>query len=644
MKRATKLRIALLACVLATPAEAAVTGLTVEKIGPLPGGYELLEGHFSGALDPNNPHNAIINDIKLAPKNAAGRVEYTATFAIARPTGATSGVLVYDVSNRGRGAAAALGEGHINVLSGWQGDLDDKPGVQRIDLPSAPVTGPVTVRFMDMPAGATTMLVKDGPQGTYGSRGFEVATADGARLYTGVSDDRPGEQKEVPKSDWAFADCSATPFPGKPDLTRLCVKGGFDPKLGYTLAFTAKNPKIFGIGFAATRDLVAFLRYDGSSANPLAGQVRWAIGRGVSQSGNYLRSHIHLGFNTAEDGRIIFDGLNPIVGPRMLSMNHRFATPGGLVSLYELGSDGPDWWSSYDDTSRGQGKHSLLDRCLKDKTCPKIAEIFGSTEFWDLHASPDFVGTDTRADIPLPANVRRYYNAGAPHNGGRGGFDLVTPPTQACVLISNPNPASDTNKAVFTGLVDWVTKGTEPPPSIYPTLASGGLITPAAYDRAFPKIAGVPRPAYSPTYQYDLGKSFDYTDMTGTITVAPPRIVKAVPQLMPRIDADGNEQDGIRSPLISAPLGTYVGWNVFAAGFQKGRFCNNIGGYIPFAATKAERIAKGDPRLSLEERYPSHAAYVAKVKAQADKLVAQRYMLPADAARIVKEAEAAKIP
>ncbi len=639
-----KLRIVLLACIFAMPAEAAVTGLTVEKIGPLPGGYELLEGHFRGALNPNDPHNAIITDIKLAPKNTAGRVEYSATFAIARPTGATSGVLVYDVSNRGRGAPAALGEGHINVLSGWQGDLDDKPGVQRIDLPSAPVTGPVTVRFTDMPAGTTTMPVKGGPQGGYPGRTFEVATADGARLYTGTSDDRPGDQKEVPKSDWTFADCSSTPFPGKPDLTQLCVKGGFDPKLAYTLAFTAKNPKVLGIGLAATRDLVAFLRYEGGSSNPLAGQVRWAIGRGVSQSGNYLRTHINLGFNTAEDGRIVFDGLNPIVGPRMLSMDHRFAAPGGLVSLYELGSDGPDWWSMYNDTARGQGKHSLLDRCLKDKTCPKIAEIFGSTEFWDLHASPDFVGTDARADIPLPANVRRYYNAGAPHNGGRGGFDHVTPATQACVLISNPNPASDTNKAVFAGLVDWVTKGTEPPASIYPTLASGGLITPAAYDRAFPKIAGMPRPAYSPTYQYDLGKSFDYADMTGTITVAPPRIVKPVPQLMPRIDADGNELDGIRSPLISAPLGTYVGWNVFAAGFEKGRFCNNIGGYIPFAATKAERMAKGDPRPSLEERYPSHAAYVAKVKAQADKLVAQRYMLPDDAARIVKEADAAKVP
>lgn len=639
-----KFRIVVAACILWAPANAAVTKLSVEKTSPLPGGYELLEGHFSGALDPNDKHNVVINDIKLAPRGREAKVEYSATFAIARPTGQMSGVLVYDVSNRGRGAAAAIGEGQINVLSGWQGDLDDKPGVHRINLPSAPITGPAVVRFMDMPAATSTMPVKGGPQGVYGGRTFEAATADGARLYTAASDDQPGQQKEVAKTDWAFADCSSTPFPGKPDLTQLCVKGGFDPALAYTLAFTAKNPKIFGIGFAATRDLVAFLRYDTSNANPVAGKVRWAIGRGVSQSGNFLRSFVNLGFNAAEDGRIIFDGINPIVGPRMLSMNHRFAAPGGLVGLYELGSEGTNWWSSYDDVARGEGRHSLLDRCLKDQTCPKIAEIMGSTEFWDLRASPDYVGTDAKADIPLPANVRRYYNAGAPHNGGRGGFDLATPPTAACVLISNPNPASDTNKAIFAALVDWVTKGIEPPPSIYPTLASGGLVTPAAYDKAFPKIAGLPRPAYSPTYQYDLGKSFDYPDLTGTITVTPPRIVKPIPQLMPRIDADGNELDGIRSPLITAPLGTYVGWNVFAAGFEKGRFCNNIGGYIPFAATRAERMAKGDPRPSLEERYPSHAAYVAKVKAQVDKLVDQRYMLPSDGSRIVAEAEAAKVP
>ena len=109
-------------------------------------------------------------------------------------------------------------------------------------------------------------------------------------------------RSELPNSDWAFADCSSTPFPGKPDLTKLCVKGGFNPALAYTLAFTAKNPKVLGIGFAATRDLVAFLRYDASAPTRSEGKVRWAIGRGVSQSGNYLRSLIHLGFNTAEDG------------------------------------------------------------------------------------------------------------------------------------------------------------------------------------------------------------------------------------------------------------------------------------------------------------------------------------------------------
>jgi hypothetical protein len=639
-----KLKALLFACVIVSPASAAVTSLNVEKTTPMAGGYELLEGHFTGALDPADKHNAQVNDIKLAPRDAAGRVDYRATFAIARPVANMSGVLVYDVPNRGHGAATAIGDGHVDVVSGWQGDLEDGPGVQLIDVPAAPVTGPATVRFMNMPAGTTTMPVKGGPQGGQGGRGFDVATAAGARLYTATSDDRAGEQKEVPKSDWAFADCSRAAFPGKPDLTKLCVKGGFDLSLAYTLAFTAKNPKLLGIGFAATRDLVAFLRYDNSSANPLASKIRWAIGRGVSQSGNYLRALVNLGFNTAEDGRIIFDGLNPLVAMRMNSMSYRFASPGGLVGLYEVGNDGINWWSDYNDTVRGQGSHGLLDRCRADNRCPKVAEIMGSAEFWNLRASVDYVGTDLKADIPLPANVRRYYNAGVHHNGGRGGFDLVTPPVNACMLLSNPNPSSDTNRAIFAALVDWVTKGTEPPPSKYPTLAAGNLITPEDYANAFPQVPGQPRPAYSPLYQYDFGKGFNMPDMTGAMSITPPHIVKTIPQLVPRADADGNELDGIRSPLLSAPLGSYVGWNIAASGFEKGRYCGNTGGYIPFAATRAERLAKGDPRPSLEERYPSHAAYVAKVKAQADALVAQRYMLPADAARIVAEAEAANVP
>lgn len=634
----------LLALIIATPANAAVISLSVEKTTPLPGGYQLLEGHFRGALDPGDAHNALVNDIALAPRNASGKVEYLATFAIARPLDRASGVLVYDVPNRGRGQAVPLGDGSVDVVSGWQGDLDDGPGVQLIDVPTAPVTGQAYVRFMDMPAGTTTMPVKGGPQGKQGGRAFDVAAADGAHLYVNSSDDRPNDQTEVPKSDWAFADCTNTPFPGKPDITKLCVKGGFNPALAYTLAFTAKNPKILGIGFAATRDLVSFLRYDTSPANPIAGKIRWAIGRGVSQSGNFLRAFVDLGFNTAENNRIVFDGLNPIVAMRMNSMNYRFASPGGLVGLYELGNDGINWWSDYDDLVRNQGRHGLLDRCRLNKQCPKIAEIMGSAEFWNLRASVNYVGTDLKADIPLPDNVRRYYNASVNHNGGRGGFDRVTPAVNGCLLLSNPNPASDTNRAIFSALVAWITKGIEPPPSAYPTLAGGALISPQDYEKAFPQIPAVPRPAYSPLYQYDLGESFDYPDVTGVLSVTPPKIIKTIPQLVPRIDADGNERDGIRSPLLSVPLGTYVGWNIVSTGFEKGRYCGNVGGYIPFAATKAERLAKGDPRPSLEERYPSHADYVARVKAVADKLVKARYMLPDDASRIVSQAEASKVP
>lgn len=645
-----RIKAILLACVLAAPAQAAVTRFTVEKTTPLADGYELLEGRYSGALDPNSKHNALINDIKLAPRNASGMVEYSATFAIAKPldVNRSSGMLVYDVPNRGNGRANAIGDRHVNVVSGWQGDLDEVAGVQSLRVPSAPVTGRALVRFMNTPAGATTLPIKSGPRGRQGGRDFDVATADGARLYIGISDNEPVRQTEVPRGDWAFADCSATPFPGKPDLTKLCVKGGFDPKLAYTLAFTAKEPKVLGIGFAATRDLITFLRYDqrdeAGNPNPLAGKMRWAVGRGVSQSGNFLRAFVNLGFNTGENGLKVFDGINPIVAMRMNSMSYRFAAPGGLVGLYEVGNDGINWWSDTDDAVRGTGRHGLLDRCKASDRCPKVMEILGSAEFWNLRASVNFVGTDLKADIPLPANVRRYYNASVHHNGGRGGFELAGVPLPACVLASNPAPTSDTNRALFKALLDWVMDGVEPPPSKYPTLAAGDLITPEAYDKAFPVIPGQPRPQYSPLYQYDFGKGFDYADMRGAMGMTPPRIVRTIPQLMPRIDADGNETSGIRSPLVEAPLGSYVGWNVTASGFQAGRYCGNTGGYIPFAATRAERLAKGDPRPSLEERYPSRDAYIAKVKASADALVAQRYLLPGDAARIVAEAQAAKIP
>ena len=645
----TRILCAALLCA-AMPAEAGVTQINVESRKDIGNGHELLEGRFRGALDPRDTHNRIITDITLAPRNAAGKVEYSATFAITRPIdkAKASGVLVYEVPNRGRATVAALEDGHIDVASGWQGDVEPGDGKQVIDLPGIKATGMVTVQFIDMAKGAATLPVKGGPIGGIRGRNFVPVTRTGAKLYRATADDAPAI--EVPAADWALADCDAAPFPGKPDLTKLCVKGGFDPKYSYTLSFRAGNPKVMGIGFAATRDLVAFLRHAdkdaAGNANPLAGMVRWAVGRGSSQSGNFFRGFIRLGFNSAEDGGTVFDGLNPLISARQNPTNVRFAVPGGLAYLYEAGSDGAITWGDYADPVRGTPTVSLLDRCNAARNCPKIVEIFGAAEYWNLRASPTQIGFDARADIAPPANVRRYYNASVTHGGGTGGFSRITRPLDGCVLAYNPNPTAGVNRALFKALIDCVTRGAEPPPSKYPTLAAGDLVESNAAAMGFPKIPGMPSPdgKQNPLVQYDFGPKYNAPDTSGQITMQPPKVVRVLPQRVPRTDADGNELAGIRSPLLEAPLGSYLGWNVTAAGFEAGRFCGNNGGYIPFAATRAERLAAGDPRPSVEERYPTHDAYVVKVKEAADRLVAQRYLLADDAEKLVSQARESKVP
>ena len=431
---------------------------------------------------------------------------------------------------------------------------------------------------------------------------------------------------------------------------KLCLKGGFDPLYAYTLSFTAQDPKVLAIGFAATRDLVTFLRYGvrdaGNNLNPVAGQIRKAIGRGVSQSGNFLRSFLHLGFNEDEAGRVVFDGLNPLIAARQNPMNFRFANPGGAADLYEPGSDGVVWWASYADTTRGLAKASLLDRCTATRTCPKILEIMGSSEFWGLRASPNYVGTDASADLPLPANVRRYFTPGVTHGGGRGGFAYETRPVNGCVLQSNPNPASDTYSALFQALVDWIMTGAEPPASRYPTLLAGDLVPPTAVAMGFPAMPGHPAPDghINNLLWYDFGAGFNAADLSGAISRQLPRVVKVLPSLVPRTNDDGNEMAGIRSVQMQVPLGTYLGWNETASGFEKGAGCGFQGGYIPFAATRQQRLASGDPRPSLEERYSNHANYVAKVRQAAQQLVMQRFLLPADADRLIQDAEKAAIP
>ena len=535
-----------------------------EEIGNRSAHYERLTGHFYGELDPKNALNAVINDILLAPRNTRGLVEYSATFTLLRPVDSSkvSGVLWYEVPNRGnsplnpRPSLDALTAGHILVSSGWQGDLAPRAGAETITVPVArnadgsPITGPVLYRISNV-RGQTASL-----EAGYGGLRYQFpATLDtsNALLTKQASDD--GQVIPISPSEWAFANCEKSPFPGEPDPTRICLKGGFDPGQLYQVVYTAKDPLVLGIGLAATRDLVSFLRYaekgDDGATNPVAGLVKRAIGFGTSQSGNFIKTFIHLGFNQDESKRIVWDGANPNIAARQTPLNFRFAIPGGAAGLFEPGSEGVLWWSPYRDDVRGRPTASLLDRCRATGTCPKIMETFGASEFWGLRMSPGIVGTDAKTDIPLPPNVRRYYFPGVTHGGGRGGFQTIEPGTagRTCALPDNPNSTAESMRALRRALTDWVVNNTAPPESRYPTIARGELAAPVRSAMNFPAIPGAPLPdnLINALPNYDFGPGFRYNDLSGAITHSAARGARHHP------DAGSQE----RTPTVTRLAGSH---------------------------------------------------------------------------------------
>jgi hypothetical protein len=257
--------------------------------------------------------------------------------------------------------------------------------------------------------------------------------------------------------------------------------------------------------------------------------------------------------------------------------------------------------------------------------------------------SPGLVGTDATKDIPLPDNVRRYYMPGTTHGGGRGGFARVQPVVGRCELPQNPNPMADTTRALTAALVQWVTDGTEPPASRYPKLADHQLVAAETTAATLRTIPGLQPVGVNPVLAYDFGPTFRANDMSGVIAKEPPAIVKMIPTLVPPVNSDGNETAGIASVLHQAPLGTYLGWNVQKSGFFKGQICGFTGGYVPFTATKTERVAARDPRPSLEERYGTQDGYMCVVRRAAEQLVQSRLLLREDADRTIAAAAAANV-
>jgi hypothetical protein len=665
-------------------AQARVTRIEIEKkVSPafdgasfgIAGQYETLAGKAYGELDPADRRNAVIQDIALAPRNGRGMVEYATTFQIVKPIDMTksSHLMWHDVPNRGGRITIVPAErafGDIGLSSGWQGEASGTtapgPNNDYVVVPVAKnpdgsaITGRILARIVNASGVDSQPMIPYANPLPYHPASLDTHAASLTTHASETIDGVIGATADIAPDDWAFAKCSAqNPFPGTPDPTQICLKNGFDPNLLYQVTFTAKDPPVLGIGFAAFRDIAAFLRHatqdDAGTPNPLAGGVSWAISRGSSQSANYLRGFIHMGFNQDEAGRQVHDGAWPIIAGRRIALNYRFAQPDVVPTLYQAGTEGPQWWSAAPDPVRGLPAAGILDRCTASRTCPKIVEHYGAAEVWGLKLAFAWVGSSGDTDLPLPANVRRYYIPSTRHGGGPGGFSTAAMKPAACpgrgwgvgALPDNPLPHTQTVNALRVHLRNWVMKDVTPPPSRYPTLADGTLVDATAEALGFPALPGLPAHAptglINPLIDYDFGPAFNYVDGTGVQTVVPPRIKHVIRLKAPKVDADGNELGGVPVVLREAPLGTYLGWNITAAGFYKGMICNFAGGMIPFAKTKAERLANEDPRPSLEERYGTHEGYVAAVEKAARKAMAEGFLLEADAKTLIAAADAGDV-
>ena len=591
------------------------------------GQYERLRGLAYGEVDPDDPRHRDIVNLDKAPTNRTGRVEYRTTVEIYRPVDMTqwNRSMYHTVPNRGRVAAepALLERGFALVQVGWQGDIAP---TDRNIVPVLPIATNSDGSSIVGPA-LEELIFNDADTVSRARLSYPAASLDREQATLTVRRTQTAPRLTPDTLTWRFV---------SPTEIEIERPAGFDGGSIYEFVYQAKDPIVMGLGFAAMRDVISFLRYKetdrSGTANPLAsdGLPRVAISFGSSQSGRALRDFLDQGFNEDVAGRIVFDGMHPsIAGSRKTFTNYQFAQPGRWQKQHEdhvfPGDQFPFTYVTLTDPVSGR-TDGLQERCAASNTCPKIIHSDGEAEIWQARSS--LVVTDpVGKHIELPDNVRVYLVAGTQHGGGRG-VHAATPDRGICQNLANPLALGQIRVALSVALHAWVAKGTEPPPSRFPTVANGGLVPAAA--ATFPHIPDV---AYSGSY--NPLHVHDHRFM-------PPRDGDAYTVLVGRVDVDGNMKNGIRHPNLVAPIGTHTGWNLRRTGFGEGDQCAGTGSFIPFATDRAARLASGDPRLSLEERYRDHYAYVHDVSRAADALVRDRLLLRRDADEIVALARGSK--
>ena len=613
-------------------AEAGIAGFEITSVEAFASGqdfgagpYLRIAGTARGAIDPAAPRNAGIADLALAPRNAAGLVEYAIELVMLRPADPHrgNGRLLFDVTNRGRkmsfgnvyeapagqpelnavrtagavGLALPLAAGTSVVWSGWDPEAPRGNDGLRIALP---VLAGVTGRERDEFVFGTRITPKDRPTAPLSS---PAAALDPAGAQLTVRRCRGDAPRPV-----AFA------FEGERAIRLEPAGTPFEPGSIYEFTYLAKGARPLGAAYAATRDLLSWLRH---AAPPVLGggaPVRSVFALGISQAGRFLRHFLDLGMNADLAGRRVLDGvLTHVAGAGRVFINERFAQPDRTACWHEDHAHPEVWFPMA--AARCTDPHGgQTDALLRDPaTDPKLIEVNTSTEYWQKGASLIHTDPAGTADLPDLPNHRMYLCAGTKH-GGR--FGATTERGNARNL-NNPNSASPLLRALMAALEAWVEQGTPPPPSRIPRLADGTLVPAETVLAGFPRIPGVALPGgvtpIAPVADWVAGRHAE----------------AGWRPLVPAVDADGNERAGVRLPPIAVPGGTYTGWNLYAAPGLEGELCDREGSFLPFAATEAERA--GDPRPSLAARYATAEARRTALSAAAAALVAERFLLAPDA-------------
>jgi hypothetical protein len=629
----------------------AVTRLEVTRREPVLGGapfgaggaYEKIEGVLHFAVDPDARAHEPIADLGLAPRNGRGFVESSADFYLLRPL-AGSRRLLLDVPNRGRkialgmfnsaprsndpttpedfGNGFLMRHGYTVAWIGWQPDVPRRDGMMALDVPRVPGVSE-RLRCEFRPIARVDRL----PLADRYHVPHPVSRLDDPEAELHVRDHGDAPATTLPRSAWRF-----------PDAGSVTLDGGFEPGRIYDCYYRAENPPLVGLGLTAVRDTAAFLRWGtAGDGNPGAGQIERSYVFGVSQSGRFLRHLLYLGLDEDEAGRFVWDAVIPhVAGARRGEFNCRFGQP-SLNALHAVGSLFPFTDGEQEDPVTGQ-RGALLHRQASRPHPPRILTINTAAEYWRGDGS--LVHTDVAAtrDVTPPAWVRQYFFAGTQHTPGA----LPPPPADPNTGGRGRHPFSVVDyspllRAALASLDRWVSEGEEPPASEVPRLADGSAVAAEATREVYARIPGARFPdRVSRPVRLDFGPRVDQ----GVVEL-PPKIGAPYVTVVSAVDADGNDTAGIRPPELRVPVATFTGWNPrHPDQGAPGDLMAMMGSTLPFARTAAERQASGDPRPSLAERYGDREGYLARVRSDAQAMVADRHLLAEDVGAVVERAGA----